>query len=260
MKESVRSKPSTHTYSRRNTFTNNQCTQSALRLQEALLICRFRGWENHLEARFIQAYSHHQEPKSCKPVTWDQSRSPRFGSHVSVLGTLAPGTVFTQERAESLQYCSSSAYLAWPQVPPGQAISVHYSLSRHTFHKRKLLWIIIMFMRFPKWLSGNITCLPVQETQDTWVWSLGQEDPLAEEMATCPSILAWRILWTEEPGGLQSVGLQRVGHDWVSMYIMLEFLLLIKVRLSLCRLPEWVFWLKVGNQLSTGAFGIYHFN
>ena len=44
--------------------------------------------------------------------------------------------------------------------------------------------------------------------QETWVWSLGQEDPLEEEMATCSSILAWRIPWTEEPGGLQSMGLQ----------------------------------------------------
>ena len=45
------------------------------------------------------------------------------------------------------------------------------------------------------------------------VRSLGREDPLEEEMATHPSILAWRIPWTEEPGGLQSTGLQRVKHD-----------------------------------------------
>ena len=42
---------------------------------------------------------------------------------------------------------------------------------------------------------------------------LGQEDPLEKEMVTLSSILAWEILWTEEPGGLQSMGLQRVGHD-----------------------------------------------
>ena len=48
----------------------------------------------------------------------------------------------------------------------------------------------------------------------TWVQSLGQEDPLEKEMATHSSILAWRIPWMEEPGGLQSTGLQRVGHDW----------------------------------------------
>ena len=49
--------------------------------------------------------------------------------------------------------------------------------------------------------------------QETQVPSLGQEDPLEKEMATHSSILAWRIPWTEEPGGLQSLGSQRVGHD-----------------------------------------------
>ena len=49
--------------------------------------------------------------------------------------------------------------------------------------------------------------------QETRVRSLSQEDLLEEEMATRSSILAWRIPWTEEPGGLQSVGSQRVGHD-----------------------------------------------
>ena len=48
--------------------------------------------------------------------------------------------------------------------------------------------------------------------QETWILSLGWEDPLEEGMATYSSILAWRIPWTEEPGGLQSLGLQRVGH------------------------------------------------
>ena len=48
--------------------------------------------------------------------------------------------------------------------------------------------------------------------QETWVQSLGREDPLEEEMATYCSILAWEIPWTEEPGGLESMGLQRVRH------------------------------------------------
>ena len=53
-----------------------------------------------------------------------------------------------------------------------------------------------------------------QEPQETQVRFLGEEDPLEEEeMATHSSILAWRIPWTEEPGGLQSMGSQRVGHD-----------------------------------------------
>ena len=56
--------------------------------------------------------------------------------------------------------------------------------------------------------------LPMQETQATWVQSLCQEDLLEKEMATYSSILAWKIPWTEEPGGLQSIGLQRVRHNW----------------------------------------------
>ena len=52
--------------------------------------------------------------------------------------------------------------------------------------------------------------------RETWVRSLGCKDPLEEEMATHSSALAWKIPWTEEPGRLQSVGLQRVGDDWVT--------------------------------------------
>ena len=52
--------------------------------------------------------------------------------------------------------------------------------------------------------------------QDTWVRSLDQENPLEKEMATHSSIFAWEIPWTEEPGGLQSMGLQRVGHHGVT--------------------------------------------
>ena len=51
---------------------------------------------------------------------------------------------------------------------------------------------------------------------ETWVGSLGQDDPLEEEMATHSRILAWETPWTEEPGGLQSRGSQRVGHNWAT--------------------------------------------
>ena len=59
------------------------------------------------------------------------------------------------------------------------------------------------------WLSGKIP--PAKK--EMWVQSLGQEDSLEKEMATHSSILAWEIPWKEEPGKLQSMGLQRVGHD-----------------------------------------------
>ena len=61
--------------------------------------------------------------------------------------------------------------------------------------------------------------------RETWVWFLGQEDPLKKEMAIHSSTLAWKIPWTEEPDRLQSMGLQRVGHDWaISLFTFLSHL------------------------------------
>ena len=62
-----------------------------------------------------------------------------------------------------------------------------------------------------QWLSGKKNLPAMQETQ---VWSMGWGDPLEEGMATGSSICAWRIPWTEEPGGLQSIRLQRIRQDW----------------------------------------------
>ena len=55
--------------------------------------------------------------------------------------------------------------------------------------------------------------LAMQETEDLWVPSLDRDDPLEKEMAAHSSVLAWRIPWTEGPGGLPSMGSQRVGHN-----------------------------------------------
>ena len=57
-----------------------------------------------------------------------------------------------------------------------------------------------------------------------WVQSLGQKDPLEEEMATHSIILAWKIPWTEEPGGLQSMGLQSIRHDQATSLSLLTFM------------------------------------
>jgi len=64
-------------------------------------------------------------------------------------------------------------------------------------------------MGFP----GGLAVKNLPAVWETWVQSLGLEEPLEEGMATHSSILAWRIPWTEEPGGLQSIGLQRVGYN-----------------------------------------------
>ena len=90
-------------------------------------------------------------------------------------------------------------------------------------YKRKLNGLLInkylksshLFMSF----SGGsvVKNLPAaQELQGTWIWSLGQEDFLEKGMAPHSSILAWKIPWTEEPGGLQSMGSLRVRHNWAT--------------------------------------------
>ena len=63
-------------------------------------------------------------------------------------------------------------------------------------------------------VAQRVKCLPAM--WETWVRSLGQEDPLEKKMATYSSILAWKISWMEKLGGLQSTGLQRVEHDWAT--------------------------------------------
>ena len=80
-------------------------------------------------------------------------------------------------------------------------------------------WVLatdcLLYVRFPP-LSASLVAQMVQHLpamQETWVQSLGQEDPLEKEVAIHSRTLAWKIPWMEEPGGLQSMGLQRVGHN-----------------------------------------------
>ena len=76
-----------------------------------------------------------------------------------------------------------------------------------------LLLHIWIPLGYPVGSSGKEPVCLLQETQETWVQFLGQEDPLEKEIATHSRILAWEIPWTEKPGGLQSMGSQRVRHN-----------------------------------------------
>ena len=70
-------------------------------------------------------------------------------------------------------------------------------------------WVLWTFL-----VSQMVKHLPT--VWETWIWSPGQEDPLEKAMATHSSTLAWKVPWMEEQGRLQSMGSQRVGHDWVT--------------------------------------------
>ena len=93
-------------------------------------------------------------------------------------------------------------------------IKTHYSVDQYDtyivlFISTKLPQVKVT--RRASLVAQSLKHLP--EMRETWVPSLGQEDPLEKEMATHSSIIAWRIPCVKEPGGLQSMGLQRVGHD-----------------------------------------------
>ena len=74
------------------------------------------------------------------------------------------------------------------------------------------VWEMVTSRGFPGSSDGKASAC----NAGTWVWPLGREDPLEKEIAIYSSTLAWKILWMEEPGRLQSIGSQRVRHDWAT--------------------------------------------
>ena len=86
-----------------------------------------------------------------------------------------------------------------------------HHLGRLSFPYHIYIYIVYVYSSWVSLVAQTVKHLPIM--RETWVRSLGQEDPLEKEMATHPSIHAWKIPWTEEPGRLQSMGSQRAGHD-----------------------------------------------
>ena len=111
------------------------------------------------------------------------------------------------------------------RAPRGLLPFLFQLLGMHVFLGLRLhVWLDISFedqhstpWGFPGDASGKKIPPTMQEMQEMQVPSLGWEDPLEKEMATHSSILAWEISWTKEPGGLQFMCLQIVGHDWALM-------------------------------------------
>ena len=114
-----------------------------------------------------------------------------------------------------------SIYNSESKIETG-SLKVNFCLSTKHTHRHRICHILFAPTLNLKFIQCYISPLVAQKVknlpamQETQVWSLGWEDPLEEGMATYSSILAWRILWTEGPGWLQFVGLQRVGHDWAT--------------------------------------------
>ena len=121
-----------------------------------------------------------------------------------------------------------------------QILFLFLRLFKQFFWCEPLLKSLLNSLGLPRWCSGEKSHLPMQETQETWVWSLGWKDPLELEMATCSRICAWKIQWTEEPDGLQFMRLQRVGQDWLTENI--EFVTILLLLFMFCFVWPWSMW------------------
>ena len=118
-----------------------------------------------------------------------------------------------------LQHHSSKASILWPSAFFIVQLSYPYmttgktiALTRWTFVGKVMSLPFNMLSRASSMAQRVKNLFAMQETQETRVRSLGQEDPLEKEMGTHSSVLAWEIPWTEEPGGLQAIGSHRVRH------------------------------------------------
>ena len=109
----------------------------------------------------------------------------------------------------------------------------------------QILFLYLFIWSWISWVVQTVKNLP--EVWKTWVWFLGWEDPLEKGTATHSNILAWKISWTEEPGGLQSMGSQRVGHDWATYTFTLLCLFQERSPLSSLASP-WNLWSQKGNE------------
>ena len=127
---------------------------------------------------------------------------------------------------------TTSSYTEWKSLSEKQLIIrlFKWNWSTHSawFRDRRiLLWLSNSSQIFAYHPQASLVAQMAKRlpaTQETQVQSMGREDPLEKEMATHSSILAWKSPWTEEPSRLQSMGLQRVGHDWAtSLSLSLRF-------------------------------------
>ena len=149
-------------------------------------------------------------------ITYSQSLS-------TIQETLSQWREETKIRHECVCVCVCVCLILWTY--PWQQLSSAYQISackcvRQVTPGSQYMIIIVThfvnigsYKRLPRWLSGKESVCPYKRCRfDPW----GQEDPLEGNMATHSRILPWRIPWTEEPGGLQPMGSQRVGHDLVT--------------------------------------------
>ena len=152
-----------------------------------------------------------QKHQGSKKAASQPKGKPGFGKMSAqkqpfLCGPTPCSTVLGLDRQKNA--CFSVLHLVFPKL-------IFYHNHNKNHHQQKSSILVIIFTHKGFFGGSAVKNLPaMQEPQEMWVQSLDWKDPLEKEMATHSSILAWRIPWTEEPGEFQSMGLQRVRHNW----------------------------------------------
>ena len=150
---------------------------------------------------------HCRDPYPCLPTkTWNNQSVTEVQGFPSRLGSKALSLV-----QFCLQGAGSSQWLHIKLISQS-SLDHHLFILIHSFIQQ-------IFIEHLLYFGASLVAQRVKRLPAMWetrVWSLGWEDLLEKEMATYSSTLAWKIPWTEEPGRLESMGLQRVGHDWAT--------------------------------------------
>ena len=129
--------------------------------------------------------------------------------------------IFTMKAGASVEGREHTSFI--PPVCPRNPWFLHLSREEYFPSNSKKAGVLILpqlLVERASLVAQREKCLP--SMQETWVQSLDQEDPLEKEMAMHSSILAWRIPWMEEAGRLQSMGSQRVIHDWATSLLLVK--------------------------------------
>ena len=162
--------------------------------------------------------------------TWGKEAGPGYGNLPRLYGSKVQGQVSNLFfRAEllilPLHFVASQAHvsswrLPWRgEMPPWR--QTHHATAKHSGAHSEQWWIQTVV----SWASPVAQMVKnLHAVWDTRVWSLHWEDPPEKGLATPSSTLAWKIPWTEEPGGLLSMGSLRVGHDWATSLSLFTFM------------------------------------
>ena len=158
---------------------------------------------------FVWYFVHKGEGRKDWPITPQKVLRNRFKRQCEGECCKVPDQLVFDFELVGIKVKFQASSTFWFQPVWGlHACSQQFSSGGDLCPAKKILGMSVRSLGFP---GGSVIKNPpaMQEPQETWVWSLGQEGPLEEGTATYCSILAWRILWTEEPGRLQSLGVTK---------------------------------------------------